>query len=134
MGSKKPSEHYIALGLTAFCVIAASILFFFLLYHFAAVRTLAASLMLILRPILYGLVLAFLLLPVHRHILTFLIALIPSQRVRPLLNGAAILLSLFFALLIIYIFYSTFHNTCSIFMYYYKWNVTITSQIIHILT
>ena len=103
MGSKKPSEHYIALGLTAFCVIAASILFFFLLYHFAAVRTLAASLMLILRPILYGLVLAFLLLPVHRHILTFLIALIPSQRVRPLLNGAAILLSLFFALLIIYI-------------------------------
>ena len=65
MSSKKPSDHYIALGVTAFCVIGASILFFFLLYHFTGVWALVEKLMLILRPILYGLVLAFLLLPVR---------------------------------------------------------------------
>lgn len=103
MSSKKPSDHYIALGLTAFCVIAASILFFFILYHFDAVKTLTGSLMLILRPILYGLVLAFLLLPVHRHIFAFLRSLVPRQKAQPLLNGIAILLSVVFALLVIYI-------------------------------
>ena len=103
MSSKKPSDHYIALGVTAFCVIGASILFFFLLYHFTEVWALVEKLMLILRPILYGLVLAFLLLPVQRHILAFLTSLAPSPKVRPILNGTAILLSLMFALLVIYI-------------------------------
>lgn len=103
MSSKKPSDHYIALGVTAFCVIGASILFFFLLYHFTGVWALVEKLMLILRPILYGLVLAFLLLPVQRHILAFLTSLAPSPKVRPILNGTAILLSLMFALLVIYI-------------------------------
>ena len=103
MSSKKPSDHYIALGVTAFCVIGASILFFFLLYHFTGVWALVEKLMLILRPILYGLVLAFLLLPVQRHILAFLTSFAPSPKVRPILNGTAILLSLIFALLVIYI-------------------------------
>ena len=49
-------------------MIAAAILLFFLIYHISAVRALAGHLAYILRPIFYGLVLAFLLLPIHRHI------------------------------------------------------------------
>jgi len=103
MSSKRPSDHYIALGLTAFCVIAASISFFFLLFHFEAVQAVIDSLMLILRPVLYGLVMAFLLLPIHRHILSFLTSLLPGKKIRPVLNAAAILLSLLVAILIVYI-------------------------------
>ena len=66
---------YLAAGVTAFAVIAAAILLFCVIYHFSEVRALLELLAYILRPIFYGLVLAFLLLPVHRHIFTFLSAL-----------------------------------------------------------
>ena len=63
---------YLAAGVTAFAVIAAAILLFFLLEHFSAIRTLLETIGYILRPICYGIVLAFLLLPVHRRILAVL--------------------------------------------------------------
>ena len=56
--------QYFAAGITAFTVIAAAILLFFLLDHFSFVRSLAGTVFYILRPIFYGMVLAFLLLPV----------------------------------------------------------------------
>ncbi len=64
---------YLAAGVTAFAVIAAAILLFFLLEHFSAIRSLLETIGYILRPICYGIVLAFLLLPVHRRILAVLI-------------------------------------------------------------
>lgn len=99
---------YLAAGVTAFAVIAAALLLFFVLYHFSAVRALGDTLAYILRPIFYGLVLAFLLLPVQRHIGNFLGALFPgnekSGRGREkLLNLASIVLSLAFAFLVVYI-------------------------------
>ena len=76
---------YLAAGVTAFAVIAAAILLFFLLEHFSAIRSLLETIGYILRPICYGIVLAFLLLPVHRRIL------------------AVLLLSLIFAFLVLYV-------------------------------
>lgn len=99
---------YIALGLTAFAVIAASILLFFVIHNFAAIRAVVATINRILRPIYYGMVLAFLLLPVHRRILKFLHTVVPERMLRSahhrsFLNAAAITLSLLFAFLVVYI-------------------------------
>ena len=89
-------------------MIAAAILLFFLIYHFSAVRLLLSALALILRPIFYGLVLAFLLLPIHRHIYQFLLALFPewkwmANRRESILGFISIVLSLLFAALVVYI-------------------------------
>ena len=89
-------------------MIAAAILLFFLIYHFSAVRLLLSALALILRPIFYGLVLAFLLLPIHRHIYQFLLALFPewkwmANRRESTLGFISIVLSLLFAVLVVYI-------------------------------
>ena len=99
---------YLAAGVTAFAVIAAAILVFFAIYHFSAIRALLATLAYILRPIFYGLVLAFLLLPIQRHIHDFLRewmkGLWPgSARKDGVLRFCSILLSLTFAVLVVYI-------------------------------
>lgn len=60
---------YLAMGLTAFAVIAASLLLFFMLFHMKEVTGFLSTLGVILRPIFMGAVIAFLLLPVHRAIL-----------------------------------------------------------------
>ena len=104
----KRSNDYLAAGITAFCVIAASILLFFLLSHAAGVRAFLDALGRILRPIFLGAVFAFLLLPVHRNIFAFLRAITPNaalqhQRNLKFLNGVSIIFSLLFALFLIYI-------------------------------
>ena len=67
-------QPYVAVGVTAFCVIAGAILLFFLLFHAKDVYGFFSMVAHILRPIFMGMVLAFLLLPIHRHILRFLMA------------------------------------------------------------
>lgn len=99
---------YIAAGVTAFAVIAAAILMFFLIYHISAVKALLDTLAYILRPIFYGLVLAFLLLPIQRGIYEFLLEWLKGVWVNwPRKNGmlcfVSILLSLAFAVLVVYI-------------------------------
>lgn len=105
---KEKYASYIAVGVTAFAVIAASLLFYFLLLRFELVRAFFSRLAYILRPVTYGLVLAFLLLPIHRGINRCLLRITKgaSQR-RPRVaywsNFAAILLSLIALLLIVYL-------------------------------
>lgn len=99
---------YIAAGVTAFAVIAAAILMFFLIYHISAVKALLDTLAYILRPIFYGLILAFLLLPIQRGIYEFLLEWLKGVWVNwPRKNGmlrfVSILLSLAFAVLVVYI-------------------------------
>ena len=101
-------SHYIAIGITAFCVITASIILFFALAHFAVIQTFLSQVIHILRPILYGLVLAFLLLPVHRFLYELLCAMASrqlegSKKLCGILNFLAIVLSLLIAVLLIYI-------------------------------
>lgn len=67
-------KSYIAVGLTAFCVMAAAVLLVFLLLHAEAVYSLLGTISGILRPIFIGMILAFLLLPVHRYIYRFLLS------------------------------------------------------------
>lgn len=107
---KRSQEHksYIAAGITAFCVIAAALLLFFFLFHLSAVCGFLRTLARILRPIFIGIVIAFLLLPVHRRVLSFLTAILPDNerknpRNLPILNGMAIFFSLLLAFAIVYL-------------------------------
>lgn len=106
--NKKPQNPYFFAGVTAFLVIAAAILVFFAVFHFKGILSFLSTVNHILRPIYYGAVLAFLLLPIHRAILRFLTGLTPDSRLSDrrnlsFLNAVAIILSLLFAALVIYI-------------------------------
>ncbi|NBI08606.1 AI-2E family transporter [Colidextribacter sp. OB.20] len=106
---KREDRHpYLAAGLTAFAVIAASLLLFFLLFHLKTVTAFLNTIGGILRPIFMGAVIAFLLLPIHRTILTFLLAITPDKRMEErnshaFLSFVAIVLSLLLALFLIYL-------------------------------
>ncbi len=102
------NRAYAAAGLTAFCVIAASLLLFFLLFQAGRVKEFLGALSIILRPIFLGMVFAFLLLPVHRGILAFLLAMTHNEKLNDqrnvrFLNALAILFSLTLALFLVYL-------------------------------
>ena len=101
-------QPYIAVGLTAFCVIAGAILLFFAIFHAAAIRGFLSMLGHILRPIFMGMIVAFLLLPVHRNILRALMAMTPGARLEDrrnvsFLNVMSIIFSLLFAFIMVYL-------------------------------
>lgn len=105
---REDRNPYLAMGLTAFAVIAASLLLFFLLFHMKEVAGFLGTLGVILRPIFMGAVIAFLLLPVHRGILRFLMAMTTDKRKADrrnvaFLNFVAIILSLLLAVFLIYL-------------------------------
>lgn len=96
------------MGLTAFAVIAMSLLLFFLLFHARDVLTFCKVLGQILRPIFMGAVLAFLLLPVHRHIFQCLASMAEKKgrldkRTTTVINGVSIASSLILAIFLVYI-------------------------------
>lgn len=105
---KEKYASYVAAGVTAFGVIAASLLLYFCLLRFELIQSFFGTLAYILRPVTYGLVLAFLLLPVHRGINRFFLRITKGAsrknvRVTFWTDLAAILLSLLFLLLVIYL-------------------------------
>lgn len=105
---KEKYAAYIAAGVTAFLVITASLLFCFCLLRFEQIQRFFSGLAYILRPVTYGLVLAFLLLPIHRGINRFFLHITKSAsrrniRVAHWTNFAAILLSVMTLLLVIYL-------------------------------
>ena len=106
---KRNDRHpYFSAGLTAFAVIAASLLLFFLLFHLREVTGFLDRLGIILRPVFMGAVIAFLLLPIHRNILRFLIAITPDSRMserssHAFLNFTAIVFSLLLAFFLFYL-------------------------------
>jgi len=100
-------KDYIAAGITAFAVLSALLLVGFLLQHIQVVRDAIANVCMILRPIFYGLVMAFLLLPIHRFVRDLLEVFTPHEQlqrrgVRGFINLAAILASMAFAAALIY--------------------------------
>lgn len=105
---KKRYQPYLSLGITSFLVISAAIVLHFLLTRHDTVFAFFASVAHILRPIFMGMVLAFLLLPIHRHIIEFADTMLPTslsqnRKWRKFLNFLAILLSLALAGLLIYL-------------------------------
>lgn len=69
--NKQTYKNYFAIGVTAFCVIAAGILLSFLLLKVPIILGFLGTVARILRPIFIGMILAFLLLPIHRALLHF---------------------------------------------------------------
>lgn len=65
MNNHHKFKDYIYWGVTAFCVIAASTAFAYLLVRFEQVKAAGAALFTILTPVIYGAVLAYLLAPVY---------------------------------------------------------------------
>ena len=105
---KEQMRPYLRTGLTAFVVIAVSIVVYFTVFHIQTIRDAIANIQYILRPIFLGLVFAFLLLPVHKRIYGFLCEKFrakveKNQKLRKLFNGLSILLSLLFAFAILYV-------------------------------
>ena len=108
MNKRHQYGPYIAVGVTAFAVIAAALLLFFTLFHLSALRAFLRTLAHILRPIFLGMIVAFLLLPVHRGIFGFLVAMTPEKRLKnkgdvQFLNVLAIILSLLLAVFLLYL-------------------------------
>ena len=108
MNKRHQYGPYIAVGVTAFAVIAAALLLFFTLFHLSALRAFFGTLAHILRPIFLGMIFAFLLLPVHRGIFRFLTAMTPEKRLKnkgdvQFLNVLAIILSLLLAVFLLYL-------------------------------
>lgn len=108
MNKRHQHGPYIAVGVTAFAVIAAALLLFFTLFHLSALRAFLRTLAHILRPIFLGMIFAFLLLPVHRGIFGFLVAMTPEKRLKnkgdvQFLNVLAIILSLLLAVFLLYL-------------------------------
>ncbi len=106
--NKEKLRSYIAAGVTAFLVVAAAILLFFLLSWSSRIASMVGVVLHILRPIFIGMVLAFLLLPVQRHVLDFLLELTSSRGTvsRRRLNAvtfASVIISLVLAALVIYL-------------------------------
>lgn len=60
-------KKYFAWGLTAFCVIAASMLFYYILFHMGNIKNAFDAAVKICMPIIDGLVIAYLLAPVVNH-------------------------------------------------------------------
>ncbi len=106
---KRNDRHpYLCTGITAFAVIAASLCLFFTLFHFREVACFLDELGAILRPIFMGAVIAFLLLPIHRTILRFLLSMTSEKRQKntkdvAFLNLVAIVCSLLLAIFLIYL-------------------------------
>ena len=106
---KRNDRHpYLCTGITAFAVIAASLCLFFTLFHFREVARFLDELGAILRPIFMGAVIAFLLLPIHRTILRFLLSMTSEKRQKntkdvAFLNLVAIVCSLLLAIFLIYL-------------------------------
>ena len=73
----KRFQPYVAAGVTSFLVISAAIILNFLITRHDTVFAFFGSVAHILRPIFMGMVLAFLLLPVHRRSVQFLSSVLP---------------------------------------------------------
>ena len=106
------NPHYLMWGVTAFLVIAASVLFCFLIFKFKSITDMVTKLVHILRPIIYGLVLAYLMNPVVNWI--ELSGLRPlwkklgknAAKDKKLHRGISIGLTIILLILLIYLFFS----------------------------
>ncbi len=103
----KNRNQWVAQGLTSFFVIAGAILLYFCLSRFDLVWSGLSTVSRILRPVQYGLVLTFLLLPVHRYLMRWQLAIVPTKYaekswVKRLMNYVAVTLSLVFAGVVVY--------------------------------
>ena len=99
-------KPYLAIGLTAFIVIIASISVFFLLYRYEGVHHLWNRLLVILQPIIIGLVIAYLVTPIVKFEEKYLIPILEKrmkkqEKVRRFARAISVAGALLFVALII---------------------------------
>ena len=105
---KKNSKlrQYINRGMSAFIVVTMSILFYFLLFKFEMVKNLLVEIATILRPIIAGLVIAYLLNPivktVDKNLLPFMEKRMEPEKAKKTVRSIGIVLSLVFLVLLVY--------------------------------
>lgn len=97
---KEKYHKYIAAGLTAFCVIAASILLFFLLYEMKAIRGAVGSVVRLLEPFFVGALIAYLLAPFYNLLMRNLVPLFSGKLKPKTARGLAIGIALFASLMV----------------------------------
>lgn len=97
---KEKYQKYIASGLTAFCVIAASLLLFFLLYQFKSFYQFTKEIAQILEPFFIGAVVAYLVAPLY-NLLARNISYLLSRKMKPRhANTFAVAVSLFVSIMV----------------------------------
>ena len=107
-------KKYLYWGITAFCVIALSIVFYYVLFHPTRFLQIFSSISKTCAPIISGLVLAYLLTPIcsffENHLLIPLYKKcnlnIKDMKSKKRIRGLAILLTLFVVIYLLYIFFS----------------------------
>lgn len=109
------NNRYVRWGVTAFCVVAASILFYYLMFHGANIKEGLGRIFDILMPVIYGFVLAYVLTPVMNHVeyrfIKPLFQKIPmktDKRRRSFTRGISVLITMFFFFIVIYVLISMF--------------------------
>lgn len=101
---KEKYSNYIAVGLTAFLVIAASILLYFLLHSFPTIKRTVGGFVQILEPFIVGTVIAYLLAPLYnrlvRNLEVFFARKLSAKRARTLAVALALTASILAAVAI----------------------------------
>lgn len=102
-------KRYLQLGITAFCVIAASMLFYFGIFHMDTLKQGLNTIYTILTPIIYAAAISYILWPIIRFMETSVIYPLcswrgwnPSKKIRKIIRMAGVLISLLFFFMIIY--------------------------------
>lgn len=102
-------KKYLQWGITAFCVVAASMLFYFGIFHMDTLKLGLSKVYSILTPIIYAAAISYILWPIIRFMERTVIypfckryGLKPTPKVRKIIRMIGVLLSLFLFFLIIY--------------------------------
>ncbi len=102
--NKEVKKTYLYKGVTAFLVVAASILFFFMVYRFDIVLSGIRTVIKVLSPVIFGLIISYLLNPIVDFLNFVLFPKVfktDKNKVKPFVNLISVCLSLLFFLAII---------------------------------
>ena len=109
----KWDKKYLYWGITAFLVIAASILFYYLLFHSVKIKSGFHNAITISMPIIYGLVLAYLMTPIVNYLEHKLFIPLMEKRNKTItikrkkrMRMLSVILTVAFILLIVYLFFA----------------------------
>lgn len=105
-------KKYIRIGITAFAVIAASICFYYLIFHGDRFSNQINAFFTVISPVMYGIIIAYLLTPLVNGLETYLIKPIlqrlkqTSKRAQKYMRGVSIIMTLVIVGMLIYAFFS----------------------------
>ena len=98
-------QNCVVVGITAFCVIAAALLLFFLFFNFRLIRELGANIVRILSPVITGAVIAYLLAPLYNWVVRNTDALLRARtkwkKTRTLATASGVIVSIGAAILVV---------------------------------